>query len=91
MTINEKDQELKEGESYHVAVFFVVDEDTWNDDIEGRKAINAAFAKFVAELNSCAGIEVNQEASEVVPGYDFTWQDTQQTDLWNFANLSHRD
>lgn len=91
VAVKEKDQELKEGESYHVAVFFVVDEDTWKGDIEGRNAISSAFAKFVAELNSCVGIEVNQEISEVVPGYDFTWQATQQTDLWNFANLSHRD
>jgi hypothetical protein len=91
VAIEEKDQELKEGESYHVAVFFVVDEDTWKDDIEGREAINAAFGKFVAGLKSCAGIEVNQEISGVVPGDDFTWQAAQQTDLWNFANLSHRD
>lgn len=91
VSIKEKDQELQEGESYHVAVFFVVDEGTWEGDIEGREAINKAFALFVAELNRCAGIEVNQENSEVVPGDEFTWQATKQTDLWNFANLSHRD
>jgi hypothetical protein len=91
VAIKEKDQEIEEEESYHVAVFFVVDEDTWNGDIEGREAINIAFINFVAELNNCAGVEVNQELSGVVPGNDFTWQETQQTDLWDFANLSNRD
>lgn len=89
--IGEKDQELAPGQPYHVAVFFVVDEDVWNGDVAGRKAINDAFAKFVAELNACDGVEVNEELSEVVPGNKFTWQDTKQTDLWDFANLSHRD
>lgn len=91
MAIQEKGREIEDGESYHVAVFFVVDEDTWNGDIEGREAINTAFAKFVSELDACAGVEVNQELSGVVPGNEFTWQDTQQTDLWDFANLSYRD
>ena len=70
---------------------FVVDEEVWNSDVEGRKAINAAFAKFVAELNACDGIEVDEDLSEVVPGNEFSWQETKQTDLWDFANLSHRD
>jgi wobble nucleotide-excising tRNase len=91
VAIKEKDRELEDGESYHVAVFFVVDEDTWNIDIEGRSAINAAFAQFAGELDACAGVEVNQEVSGVVPGSEFTWQDTKQTDLWDFANLSHHD
>jgi len=91
VAIKEKDRELKDWESYHVAVFFVVDEDTWNGNIKGREAINAAFAKFVGELDACAGIEVNQELSGVLPGNEFTWQDTKQTDLWDFANLSYRD
>jgi len=26
-----------------------------------------------------------------VPGNEFSWQETKQTDLWDFANLSHRD
>lgn len=72
-------------------MFFVVDENIWNGDVGGRKAINDAFAKFVAELNACEGVEVNEELSEVVPGNQFSWQDTKQTDLWDFANLSHRD
>lgn len=91
VAIKEKDRELEDTESYHVAVFFVVDEDTWNGDIDGRLAINAAFARFVGELDACAGIEINQELSGVVPGSEFTWQETKQTDLWDFANLSYRD
>ena len=89
--IQEKEQDLKDGEPYHVAVYFVVDENIWNSDIEGRKAIHDAFAKFVAELNACEGVEVNQALSDVVPGNKFSWQQTRQTDLWDFANLSHRD
>jgi len=91
VAIVEKERELKEGEPYHVAVYFVVDENTWDSDIEGREAINGAFAKFVSELDACAGVKVNQELSGVIPGNEFSWQDTQQTDQWNFANLSHRD
>lgn len=89
--IVEKDQDLEPGQPYHVAVFFVVDEDVWDTNVAGRKAINDAFAKFIAELNACAGVEVNEELSEVVPGNRFSWQDTKQSDLWDFANLSHRD
>lgn len=91
VSINEKARELGEGEPYHIAVFFVVDEVVWNEKNEARHAINAAFANFVAALDSCDGIAVDEELSEVVSGADFTWQETQQTDLWNFANLSERD
>ncbi len=89
--IEERDQDLEHEQPYHIAVFFVVDEDIWNGDVDGRKAINDAFVKFVAELNACDGVEVNEELSEVVPGNEFSWQETRQTDLWDFANLSHRD
>lgn len=89
--IEEKDEDLDPGQPYHVAVFFVVDEDVWNSDVDGRKAINDAFAEFVSELNACDGVEVNQDLSEVVPGNEFSWQETRQTDQWDFANLSHRD
>ena len=76
---------------YHVAVFFVVNEATWNDDVPGRTAIYDAFNRFVAALNACDGVEVNTARSEVVSGAEFTWQETQTTDEWNFANLSHRE
>ena len=91
VSIAEQDEELDEGESYHVAVFFVVDEEVWDDDVEGREAIQAAFAKFTFELESCDGIEVDKENSDVVSGGMFTWQETRATDEWNFANLSHRE
>ena len=42
VSIAERDQELGEGESYHVAVFFIVQEDVWNEDVEGREEIPAA-------------------------------------------------
>ena len=63
----------------------------WEGDVEGRAAINAAFATFVSKLNECDGIEVDQNLSEVVSGDEFTWQETRATDEWNFANLSHRE
>lgn len=89
--ILEKDEELVAEEPYHVAIYFVVDEDVWNEGVELRQQINSAFNKFVAELDACDGVEVDQELSEVTPGNKFSWQDTKLTDLWDFANLSHRD
>jgi len=89
--IVEKDLELRDDQSYHVAVYFVVDAGIWECDVEGRTEINTAFAKFVSKLNECDGIEVDQELSEVVSGDEFTWQETRATDEWNFANLSHRE
>lgn len=91
LAIAEKDQDRGPEEPYHVVVYFVVDEDVWDGDIEGRNTISAVFTKFVAELIACDGIEVNQDLSGVVPGDEFSWQATKQTDLWDFANLSHRD
>jgi hypothetical protein len=89
--IVENDDELDEGDDYHVAVFFVVDEGVWDNDVEGREAIHAAFAKFTAELNGCKGVAVDIETSGVVSGGVFTWQEARTTDEWNFANLSHRE
>jgi hypothetical protein len=89
--IAEKDLELDEGHAYHVAVYFVVDEAVWEGDMEGRVAIQAAFAKFVSQLAGCDGIEVAENLSEVVSGAEFTWQETRATDEWNFANLSHSE
>lgn len=91
VSIVEQSQELGESESYHVAVFFIVQEDVWNEDVEGREAIHAAFNKFTAELDGCDGIEVDKDNSGVVSGGVFTWQETHATDEWNFANLSHRE
>lgn len=91
VSIAEKDQELGEDDSYHIAAFFVIDEAVWEGDADGRAAIQAAFAKFVSVLDGCNGIEVNQELSGVMSGAKFTWQDTRATDEWNFANLSQHD
>lgn len=76
---------------YHVAVYFVVDETTWNTDQDGRAAIHRAFGRFVGELAACEGIEVDQDLSQVISGGEFRWQAAQATDEWNFANLSHRE
>ncbi len=89
--IAEKDQELVQSDNYHVAVFFVVVEDVWNSDVAGRKAIFGCHSKFVAELNKCHGVVVDEDCSGVFSGAEFTWQETQASDEWNFANLSHRD
>lgn len=89
--ISEKDQELGDDQAYHVAVYFIVDAEIWEGDVEGRAAINTAFAMFVSKLNGCDGVEVDQDLSEVVSGDNFTWQETRATDEWNFANLSHRE
>jgi hypothetical protein len=89
--IAEKDEELGDDQAYHVAVYFIVDALIWEGDVEGRTAINTAFATFVSKLDGCDGIEVDQDLSEVVSGDEFTWQETRATDEWNFANLSHRE
>ena len=89
--IAEKDQELGDGQAYHVTVYFIVDAEICEDDVECRTAINTAFATFVSKLNGCDGINVDQDLSEVVSGNRFTWQETRATDEWNFANLSHRE
>lgn len=91
VAIAEKDQELEEGRPYHLTVFFVVDEAIWDGDLEHLTLINQTFDDFVAALNKCMDVEIDQDLSEVVVGSKFTWQDIQQTDLWNFANLSYRD
>ena len=91
ISIAEKEKELQDGEIYHVTIFFVVDENVWEDDVEGRYAINDAFIKFVAELDACDGIEVDQNLSGVFSGAEFSWQATRTSDEWNFANLTHRE
>lgn len=91
VAIAESDTELEAGQPYHVTVFFVVDEATWNNDAEARAAIHAAFGRFVGELMACEGIEVDQDLSQVISGGEFRWQAIQATDEWNFANLSHRE
>jgi hypothetical protein len=90
VAIAERGAELDAGHAYHVAVFFVVDEDAWNADQAARSAIYDAFARFVSALAGCDGVEVDMERSDVVSGGEFTWQAMQATDKWNFANLTDR-
>lgn len=85
------DQELPPEQPYTVAVYFVVDEEVWEENVNGRQVIYETFSEFVAILDGCAGVQVNQDASKVVSGGEFSWQMTQLTDEWNFANLSHRE
>lgn len=91
VAVAESDAELEPGQPYHVAVYFVVDETTWNTDPDGRAAIHAAFGRFVGELAACQDIVVDQDHSQVISGGEFRWQAARATDEWNFANLSHRD
>jgi len=91
VAIAESDAELEPGQPYHITVFFIVDEATWDNDAEARAAIHAAFGRFAGELAACDGIAVNQELSQVISGGEFRWQAVQATDEWNFANLSHRE
>lgn len=91
ISIREKYDELQDGEVYHVAIFFVVDEAIWEGDVDGRDAIHKAFAKFVSAINKCGGIQVDQALSDVYSGAVFSWQATRSSDDWNFANLTHRE
>ena len=91
ISIAEKNDELREGESYHVAIFFVVDEEVWDADPGCREQVNAAYAKFIEKLRTCEGIEIDIDNSGVFSGGEFTWQVTKLSDEWNFANLSHCD
>jgi hypothetical protein len=91
VAIKERDEDLANEHPYHLTVFFVVDETVWNNDLEGRAAVNGAFNEFVGALNGCDGIEVDEALSGVMSGANFSWQAAQSTDEWNFANLSHLD
>lgn len=84
------DRELPSSENYRLAVFFVVDEEIWNSSPEERERIQTAFRAFVVALSRCAGAELDG-ASRVVSGAEFTWQQMQMTDAWNFANLTWRE
>lgn len=83
------DQELAPSDAYQVAVWFVVDEESWLESPEIRASAQEAFRGFVSALKSCDGFSINEEISDVVSGAAFTWQQTKMTDEWNFANLSY--
>jgi len=87
VAITPSEQELPETEAYKLAVYFIVPEETVDAGV--REAIHAAFGQFVAAVDKCAGIDVEQDLSQVRMGDEFTWQETRSTDEWNFANLSY--
>lgn len=91
INISPADAELATGEPYTLAIFFVIDEEVWESQPEIRRHAQRAFTAFVAALCACVDIEVNEELSGVLSGAEFTWQLTQQTQMWNFAFLSDRN
>ena len=91
VALNPTDKELRADQAYKIAVFFVVDGDVWESEKATRTDVQSAFMGFVTALNSCEGIEVDQERSDAISGDEFTWQETRTTDAWNFANLSYPD
>jgi hypothetical protein len=91
VALSPNDTELNDAGSYMVAVFFIVDEQIWQTEPSRRHAVYTAFSHFISTLKSCTGIAVDETLSGVVNGATFSWQQVQSTDLWNFANLTHRD
>lgn len=91
ISIEQFDRDLDLNEDYNIIVYFVVAEEIWNREAELREQITKAYWDFVNTVKSCIGISVNEEFSGVFPGNEFTWELTQSTDLWNFANLTHSE
>jgi hypothetical protein len=91
VAIRDGDRELADAEAYRLQVYFVMDARLWESDPGAREQVQRAFAAFVSLLRQCHGIEIDEVESEVVSGEDFSWQETQETELWDFANLTHRD
>jgi hypothetical protein len=85
--ISPKDEELDK-DKYAIAVYFVVPAEQFQNSPETRGLVQEGFNKFVGALKSCDGIELNTDFSGVVSGEEFTWEDIQRTDLWDFAYLS---
>lgn len=88
VAIAEYDRELSNNQPYHVAVFFVIDQEVWDSDPTVREQAYAAYSAFASVLDRCGGIQLEQEVSGVKCGDEFSWQLTRSTDEWNFANLS---
>jgi len=88
VAIGEREQELSIEEPYHLALFFIIDQQVWDTEPDVREQAQKSFAEFFSVLAGCEGIVLNEELSNVLPGDDFSWQLTRTTDEWNFANLS---
>ncbi|MFM0284154.1 hypothetical protein P0D75_39715 [Paraburkholderia sediminicola] len=89
--IAQRSEELPAESSYTVAVWFIVDAIVWQSDAAVRSACTKSYGEFTGKLASCAGIEIDTDFGSVVPGDEFTWQQRESTDEWNFANLSHAE
>ena len=82
------DQELDAATMYAVAVFFVVPAEHFENFPKARRIVQEGYNKFVSVLQGCAGIAFNADLSGVFSGDEFTWEQTQRSDLWDFAYLS---
>ena len=80
VAIAEREQELPIAEPYHLALFFIVDQQVWDNEPDVREQAQKSFAEFSSVLAGCEGIVVNEELSDVLPGDDFSWQLTRTTD-----------
>ena len=79
-----------EGVAYVAAVFLVVEESTWREDVAYRANAFKSFHDFIAVLRSCPGIEVD-DLSAPQNGAEFSWQLMRVTEKWDFANLTGLD
>lgn len=86
--ISPNNRELDNDTKYKVTVYFVVPEGKFENFPDTRRLVQEGFNKFVSALKDCDGIDLNTDFSNVVSGDKFTWEDTQLTDLWDFAYLS---
>lgn len=82
-----KDRELDK-DKYEVVVYFVVPAEQFQSSPDTRRLVQEGFNKFVSALKDCDGLALNIDLSDVVSGDEFTWEQTQRTDLWDFAYLS---
>lgn len=87
VSISNIDIELPENAPYRLTIYAVVDAQTYDEQPDQRLACEVALNSFLNELRDCPGIEVD-ENSRVISGAEFTWEETRQTDEWNFANLT---
>ncbi len=80
-----------ENNRFRLAVFLIIDQEVWDGEPSERQKAVLCFQKFVAILEKCEGIDVDGDLSQPISGAEFSWQDMQSTDSWNFANLTPID